>query len=115
MAWTVYNKYHARKESLDGHTFDSAREARRYQELKFLMKAGEISDLELQKKYVLIPRQMGADGKVAERECAYFADFVYRDKAGNCVVEDAKGVRTKEYVIKRKLMLHVHGIRITEI
>ncbi len=52
---------------------------------------------------------------IPPRERAYFADFVYRDKAGNCVAEDAKGVRTKEYVIKRKLMLHVYGIRITEI
>ena len=52
---------------------------------------------------------------IPPRERAYFADFVYRDKAGNCVAEDAKGVRTKEYVIKRKLMLHVYGIRRSDI
>lgn len=51
-----------------------------------------------------------------ERSCRYIADFVYTDNAsGQTVVEDTKGVRTKEYIIKRKLMLHVHNIQIHEI
>jgi Protein of unknown function (DUF1064) len=56
-----------------------------------------------------VPKQPG------ERAVEYRADFVYRDKVGELVVEDAKGVRTKDYVIRRKLMLSVHGIRIREV
>ena len=77
-----------------------------------------------QVSYVLIPAQYGECGKdfkgrdtrvLLERPCRYVADFVYTDRAtGQTVVEDTKGVRTKEYIIKRKLMLHVHGIRIKE-
>lgn len=75
--------------------------------------------------YELIPAQYGECGKdfkgrdtrvLLERPCRYVADFVYTDRAtGQTVVEDTKGVRTKEYIIKRKLMLHVHGIRIKEV
>lgn len=120
MAWTNYgrsggSKYHSRKVTVNGHTFDSVKEANRYQDLLFLQQAGEITGLELQKKYVLIPKQTDKEGRMLERECSYYADFIYREADGRCVVEDTKGLRTKEYVIKRKLMLHVHGIRITEI
>ena len=52
---------------------------------------------------------------LAERKCEYIADFVYTDKDGNTIVEDAKGVRTPEYKIKRKLMLYRHGIKIKEV
>jgi hypothetical protein len=58
---------------------------------------------------VVIPKQKG------ERECKYIADFVYRDRDGNRVVEDCKGFRTPVYKLKKKLMLHVHGIRIVEV
>ena len=85
---------------------------------------GEIQDLERQVKFVLIPAQREPDtigprggvkkGKVLEREVAYVADFVYTQN-GERIVEDTKGFRTKDYVIKRKLMLWVHGIRISEI
>lgn len=55
-------------------------------------------------------------GKLVQRACFYVADFVYVDNAtGETVVEDVKGVRTKDYIIKRKLMLWVHGIRIKEV
>lgn len=121
-------KYKNKFISIDGIVFDSKREAKRYQELRLLEKAGEIQDLRLQEKFVLIPAQYEyqprysektgnrlKDKKVLlERECSYRADFVYL-KNGRLVVEDTKGFRTKEYVIKRKLMLHVHGIRIQEI
>lgn len=115
-----YNKYHNRTAEIDGIRFDSWKEARRYRDLELLQAAGEISGLERQKKYVLIPAQREPakgkkKGRVIERECSYIADFVYRDEKGNLIVEDTKGVRTKEYVIKRKLMLYIHGIRIREV
>ena len=122
------NKYGSRKIAYDGMVFDSKKEFRRWQELKLLEEAGEIQNLQRQVKFVLIPSQREADkvgkrggfikGKVIERECAYIADFVYiipEDGKEWLVVEDTKGVRTTEYIIKRKLMLWVHGIRITEV
>lgn len=118
------SKYGAKKVVRDGITFDSAKEARRFGELSLLQRAGEIFDLQTQVKYVLIPAQKEPDttdrrgrltkGKLLEREVTYRADFVYRDKDGNTIVEDVKGMRTKDYIIKRKLMLWVHGIKILE-
>lgn len=121
------NKYHAQTCVVDGIKFASLREARRYQELLLLQRAGAIRDLQMQVKYVLIPAQhetyakWGKNGKrlkdgkrLIERECSYIADFVYT-LDGKLVVEDTKGFRTKEYAIKRKLMLYVHGIRIKEV
>ena len=105
-------KYNNTKVEIDGITFDSKKEANRYCELKLLEKSGEIKNLELQKKYILIPAQR-IDGKLIERECSYRADFVYETKDG-IVVEDTKGFRTAEYKIKRKLMLERYGIRILE-
>lgn len=110
----VMSKYRAKKTEVDGIIFDSKKEAKRYQELILLEKAGYISNLERQVKFVLIPAQR-INGKVAERECSYIADFVYLDEGGKKVVEDTKGVKTKDYIIKRKLMLWVHGIRIKEV
>lgn len=106
-------KYRARKTEVDGIVFDSKLEAHRYRELKLLEKAGEISDLQLQVKYELIPAQR-LDGKVVERALNYVADFVYLEN-NKWVVEDAKGVRTRDYIIKRKLMLYVHHIRVKEV
>ena len=111
------NKYHSRKITRDGITFDSTREYRRYCELKLLERAGQISTPERQVKFVLIPAQYEGEGKsrrCIERECAYIADFAYLEN-GILVVEDAKGFRTKDYIIKRKLMLYMHGIRIREV
>lgn len=110
-----YRKYKNHKVTLDGHTFDSKREAARYAELKLLQRAGHISDLELQPSFELIPTQRRDDGK-AERNCVYIADFSYHDnETGQRVIEDAKGAKTRDYVIKRKLMLQVHGISVREI
>ena len=108
------NKYHATKVTVDGIKFDSKKEAKRYQELKLLEKAGEIHELQRQVKFRLLPSQR-IDGKVIERECTYIADFVYFDGNNNKIVEDTKGVRTPEYVIKRKMMLYFYGIRIKEV
>lgn len=105
-------KYKNKKDVVDGITFDSKKEAQRYCELKILEEAGEIKNLELQKKYILIPAQR-IDGKLIERECSYRADFTYETKDG-MVVEDTKGFKTPEYKIKRKLMLERYGIRILE-
>lgn len=119
------NKYYARKYRIGNEMFDSRKEAARWQELKLLEKAGEISHLQRQVKYVLIPSQYEVSGytktgkekkRLVERECSYVADFVYHELASNeVVVEDVKGFKTKDYIIKRKLMLHVHGIRIREV
>ena len=117
-------KYGAKKIEIDGITFDSKREARRYCELRNLERAGAITGLELQRKFELVPTQREPStftktgkerpGKVIELSVSYVADFCYME-GGALVVEDAKGVRTPEYVIKRKLMLSVYGIRIKEI
>ena len=107
------NKYYSRKVTKDGLTFDSNKEYRRFCELSLLERAGAIADLQRQVKFELIPSQR-IDGKVAERPCTYVADFVYRED-GKTVVEDTKGFKTKDYIIKRKLMLWVHGIRIREV
>ncbi len=113
--WNNRSKYKNRKVEVDGITFDSVREARRWKTLRLLEEAGEISDLRRQIKFVLIPSQR-IDGKVVERECSYYADFVYRDtETDKTVVEDTKGFRTPDYIIKRKLMLERFGIQIKEI
>ncbi len=109
------SKYHNKKVIIDGIKFDSKKEANRYQELKLMQRAGIISDLQRQVKYVLIPSQKGDDGRVIERPCTYIADFVYIDENGKKVVEDTKGYRTSDYKIKRKLMLYIHGVKINEI
>lgn len=125
-------KYNASKCVVDGIKFDSKHEAERYLELKLLERGKVISDLRLQVKFVLIPAQYEKDtvtilksgkekivkGKCLEREVSYYADFVYiLNETGETIVEDAKSpiTRTKEYIIKRKLMLYRYGIRIIEV
>ena len=95
--------------------FASRHEASRYAELKLLEKAGLISGLQLQRVYTLIGAQKDKDGKFLERPVKYIADFVYTDSDGKTVVEDAKGIRTDVYKIKRKLMLSIYGITIKEV
>lgn len=118
-------KYGNKKVLYDGIVFDSKKEQQRYTELKHLERIGLITGLELQKPYELIPSQREPStltkrgkekkGKVIEQAVKYIADFVYTDKDGHLIVEDTKGKRTEAYIIKRKLMLYVHGIRITEV
>ena len=124
------SKYGNRKTTTsDGIIHDSQKEANRWCELKLLERAGKITDLQRQVEYELIPDQYETyerysksgkrlkDGiKLLERRCCYVADFVYKDVGtGHTVVEDTKGVKTKDYLIKRKLMLFVHQIKVTEI
>lgn len=107
------SKYLNKKTVIDGITFDSKKEARRYSELKLLERAGRIDTLTLQPKFTLIPSQRRADGK-AERPVVYIGDFMYREN-GQFVVEDVKGFKTPDYIIKRKLLLQVHGITVKEL
>ena len=108
------SKYGNKKIKVDGMTFDSMKEYRRYRVLREREKEGLIKDLQRQVKFVLSPSQKDGSGELLERECSYIADFVYKEDR-RTVVEDAKGVRTEAYIIKRKLMLYQHGIRIKEI
>lgn len=86
------------------------KEANRYKELKLLLAAGEIANLELQKVFELVPKQPG------ERAVKYKSDFYYETREGLVVVEDTKGFKTKDYIIKRKLFKHIYkGIDFREI
>lgn len=97
-------------------TFDSVKEFSRWQELKLMERAGEIYELRRQVPFILIPAQRDENGKLIEREVKYIADFTYRERCGNrLVVEDTKGLKTREYIIKRKLMMYRLGIRIQEV
>lgn len=108
------NKYHSKQTCVDGIKFDSKKEATRYCELKLLQRAGEIKDLQRQVRFELIPSQR-IDGRIVERPISYIADFVYTNKDGQQIVEDTKGIKTREYIIKRKLMLYIKGVQIVEI
>lgn len=129
------NKCGNRKIHRDGEEFDSKREYERYQELLLLERAGKITDLQRQVKYELLPaiydyiprfstktgRELKPQRKLVEAAVRYIADFVYTDEHGKTVVEDAKGYRDPssavyaKFVIKRKLMLYLNGIRIREV
>lgn len=119
----LYNKYNARKVAVDGISFDSVREARRYKELKLMQQAGKISDLRLQVSFELVPalyensgevytkgerKGQPKQGKCIEHAVTYKADFVYTED-GRQIVEDAKGMPTKDYIIKRKLFKQLYG------
>ena len=100
------HKYHARPTEVDGIRFASKREAKRYGELRLLEKQDKIVGLLLQPKYDLVVN--------GQKICTYVADFRYWDQ-GILVVEDAKGFKTRDYKLKRKLMKAIHGIDIREV
>lgn len=109
-------KYRNEPVEHSGKKFDSRLEFRRYTDLALMERAGQISDLRRQVQFELIPAQRRADGAL-ERACHYVADFVYRAN-GALVVEDVKSEATRReraYVIKRKLLLYVHGITLREV
>lgn len=129
------NKYQNKKVTVDGRSFDSIKEYRRFCQLELLEKAGEITDLKCQVKFLLLPAQREEssevytrgknkgkpkEGKVIEKECAYIADFTYKQN-GKLVVEDVKGYRNAasagyaKFTIKRKMMLYFYGIRVKEV
>ncbi len=110
------NKYGNKKIEINGIVYDSAKEARRHQELLLLERAGAIQKLDRQVEFELIPAQfseVNGKRKCIERKCSYIADFVYYEN-GEKVVEDTKGFKTKDYKIKKKMLLYFHGIRIRE-
>ena len=111
------NKYRNRKITYNGKIFDSKAEYKRYKELLMLEKCGVIKNLQRQIEYELIPKQKlirPVKGHKSERKAVYIADFVY-EKNGEVIVEDVKGIRTSDYILKRKLMLFVHKIQISEV
>jgi len=105
------SKYKNRKVEIDGVSFDSVKEGRRYGELRLLERAGQIQDLELQKRFPIRIND--------ELVCAYVADFVYREaSSGQQVVEDVKSPFTRQhpvYRLKNKLMHAVLGVTIREV
>ena len=125
------NKYNAKKVVTADGVFDSHNEYRRYQQLRLLERAGMIEDLQRQVPFELIPAQYETyprygkrgqrlkDGRrCIEKKVVYVADFVYTDtEKQKVVVEDTKSepTKTEAYVIKRKLLLHIHGLRIREV
>lgn len=111
MRWLKENKYRNREVTVDGLRFQSVKEASRWQELKLMERAGEITGLVRQVKIELIPKTK------LYRACYYIPDFAYFDKrSGKTIYEDVKGgnFRTKEYLLKRKLLYWRHGIEILE-
>ena len=112
MGCAKMNKYNAKRHVIDGVNFSSIKEAKRYCELCILLKAGEIKSLQLQVPFELAPAVKFDDEQRKKPALRYFADFVYFDKVGNKIVEDVKGFETKEFRIKRHLMVTVHGIQV---
>lgn len=103
---TNFKKYHNKKTTLDGITFDSQREANRYAELRMLERAGMIHELELQPRFEIVPTVKWEGKTYRKRE--YVADFRYWED-GRHVVEDVKGYRNALYLLKRQLFLSLYG------
>ena len=106
------NKYKNKKITINNITFDSKKESLRYQQLKLLERARVISNLELQKKYILQDK-FELNGK-KYREISYVADFVYIQD-GKTIVEDTKGFRTEVYKLKKKMFMYKYKMEIKEI
>lgn len=111
------NKYGNRKIVIDGYTFDSTKEGNRYMELKYMLAAGKIKDLEIHKPFVLEEGFRDRDGKW-QQDIRYVSDFVYYDTEKNeTVIEDVKSDATKKdkvYRLKKKMMMK-RGLYITEV
>lgn len=104
------NKYGAKKTEIDGMVFASRKEARRWQELKLMERGGLITGLERQVPIELIPKTD------KHRARYYVADFVYTDcETGKRVYEDAKGVCTQTYSLKKAIVYWRYGIEIVEV
>ena len=114
----TWNKYHAKKINIQGETFDSMAEARRWRDLQWLQRGGVIRGLQRQVKYLLVPAQYDENCKLLEREIGYVADFVYYEN-GQLVVEDVKGYRKGEayqlFKLKQKVMWDKYKILVREV
>ncbi|MCU4634886.1 DUF1064 domain-containing protein [Acinetobacter sp. WU_MDCI_Abxa265] len=112
------NKFNASKIKLDGMTFDSNKEFKRYIELKAMQQRGEIQDLQHHTKFELAPRTKIEGEKRVKPALRYFADFTYTNALGVYVVEDVKSVATRKlasYRNKKHLMKTVHNIDVKEV
>lgn len=108
------NKYHNKKVIVNGHKFDSIKEANYYNQLRLLQRAGLIRDLELQKTFILQP-SFKLNNKT-RRQITYKADFTYFSNEDNKIhVIDVKGFKTDVYNIKKKMFEYMYGIEIEEI
>ena len=105
-------KYKNQKIVVDNITFDSKKEAKRYQELLLMQKVGLITDLKRQVPFILVPAFNL--NKKRYRNMSYIADFTYKQN-GKEIVEDTKGYRTEVYRIKKKLMAYIYQIEIKEV
>lgn len=114
MVATTYNKYHNKKIIIDGHKFDSKKEANYYNQLKLLQRAGLIRDLELQKTFILQPSFKL--NNITRRQIVYKADFTYFSNEDNKIhvidVKGSKNIITEEFKIKKKLFEYKYGIEI---
>jgi hypothetical protein len=111
-------KYGNKKAEVDGRIFDSQKEAAVYMELKVMQEGGLIKDLQCQVPFELVPKQV-VGGKTWQ-PAKYVADFVYTDcLTDEVVVTDVKGYKKgaayNMFTLKKKLMLHVHGIEVREV
>ena len=106
-------KYNSKRTTVDGISFHSKAEAKRYMELRLLEKANKIYNLNLQPKFDCVVE--------GEKICTYRADFEYWIRNGDFspddkyICEDVKGFRTQVYNIKKKLVEALHGIKIIEV
>jgi hypothetical protein len=101
----IYSKYKAKKTEIDGIIFDSKAEAKRYQELKLIERAGQIKNLSLQPRFMLQEGFVNTHTGKKERAIEYVSDFMYLEN-NVIIVEDVKGMKTSDYKIKRKLFIH---------
>ena len=119
------NKYHAKKVTICGIEFDSKKEGMRWLLLKDMERNGEITGLQRQVPFELLPAiyrdevvhlktKDKTERRLVQRAVHYVADFVYT-KDGKQVVEDTKGLRLPDYILKKKMMLALKGIEISEI
>lgn len=108
------SKYFSKKVIVNNIKFDSKKEANRYIELKLLLDAGEIKDLELQKEFIL--QDSFKINKKTRRKITYKADFTYITTSDDKLhVEDVKGFKTDVYLLKKKLFEYKYGIELEEI
>jgi len=105
MSWTVRTgKYNARKTIVDGITFDSRKEANYYCELKLLRRGGQVRSIECQVPFELVPGFRYKKKYI--RPITYVADFRVEYSDGHVEIVDVKGYKTKEYLLKKKMLLY---------
>ena len=101
----MYNKYNAKKSEYEGIVFDSRKEMTKYIELRAWQRAGHVTMIELQPEFELQPGYIGPDGKKV-RPIIYRADFLVTYAGGRQVVIDTKGFKTKDFLLKKKILLY---------